>query len=246
MYNIDLTNIKKKKKIYNIFLIIGILFLILFTSIFIINLVKSNKMDASVLSNRVEIKSYIDDEGNSMKTPIYYYKVRGKEYACDSNVSTSLDISTENKLVYYNSKNPSECVSEYTKSGNIIFLIFIIIPSIFILVGVLNIKKINKRINIIRDLNTKGKLIKNLPYKLEKTNVEVNNVAILRPVVDYRLSDGRMVRLYGDPRYDKNNGNGKIDLIIDENNIDNYFMDYEINRISGNLESDYYNENNTI
>lgn len=241
MYNIDLTNIKKKKKIYNIFLIIGILFLILFTSIFIISLVKSNKMDASVLSNRVEIKSYIDDEGNSMKTPIYYYKVKGKEYACDSNVSTSLDISTENKLVYYNSKNPSECVSEYTKSGNVIFLIFIIIPSIFILVGVLNIKKVNKRINIIKELNTKGKLIKNLPYKLEKTNVEVNNVAILRPVVDYRLSDGRMVRLYGDPRYDKNNGNGKIDLIIDENNIDNYFMDYEINRISGNLESDYYN-----
>lgn len=241
MYNIDLTNTKKKKKIYNTFLIIGILFLILFTSVFIISLVKSNKMDASVLSNRVEIKSYIDDEGNSMKTPIYYYKVKGKEYACDSNVSTSLDISTENKLVYYNSKNPSECVSEYTKSGNVIFLIFIIIPSIFILVGVLNIKKVNKRINIIKELNTKGKLIKNLPYKLEKTNVEVNNVAILRPVVDYRLSDGRMVRLYGDPRYDKNNGNGKIDLIIDENNIDNYFMDYEINRISGNLESDYYN-----
>ena len=36
-----------------------------------------------------------------------------------------------------------------------------------------------------------------------------------------------------------------VDLVIDENNPKNYFIDFEINRLSGNLPSDYAQSSNT-
>ena len=54
---------------------------------------------------------------------------------------------------------------------------------------------------------------------------------------------GTTIILYGDPRYDRKKGDedDMIDLVIDEKNPDNYFLDYSINRIGGNLVTDYYN-----
>ena len=108
--------------------------------------------------------------------------------------------------------------------------------------------KINKRVRIINELNQKGKLIKNLKYHLENSDITINNVKIQRPVVDYKLPSGSIITLYGDPRYDKKSfdSDGLVDLVIDESNPDNYFIDFEINRISGNLPSDYYDEKNNI
>ena len=34
-----------------------------------------------------------------------------------------------------------------------------------------------------------------------------------------------------------------VDLLIDESNTDNYYIDFEINRLSGNLPQDYYQGN---
>lgn len=50
-----------------------------------------------------------------------------------------------------------------------------------------NIIKINKRIEIIKELNQKGKLIKGLKYHLEDTGMSVNDVHIKKPVVYYTL-----------------------------------------------------------
>lgn len=33
-----------------------------------------------------------------------------------------------------------------------------------------------------------------------------------------------------------------VDLVIDESNPSNYFIDFEINRLSGNQSTDYYNQ----
>ena len=72
----------------------------------------------------------------------------------------------------------------------------------------------------------------------------VNNVPIKRPVIDYTLPSGTVIQLYGDPRHDRKtaDADGLVDLIIDESNYENYFIDFEINRLSGNLETDYYNK----
>ena len=37
-----------------------------------------------------------------------------------------------------------------------------------------------------------------------------------------------------------------VDLVIDEANPNNYFIDFEINRLSGNLPTDYYTNNQTF
>lgn len=242
MFDINIKNIKKGKSFYNIFLIFGIFFLILFIGIFISSVTKINSLDATVLSNRVEIKSHVDSEGSTLYTPVYYYDVKGISYSCSSNSSSSINPGTKNKLVYYDTKNPSSCLTEDSKSINYFILIALIIPLVFIIVAVINMNKINKRIKAINELNNKGKLVKNLPYRLENTGMVVNNVPIQRPVVDYRLPTGTVITLMGDPRHDRKHcdADGMVDLIIDENNPDNYYIDFEINRLTGNLPEDYY------
>ena len=250
MYDINIENVKKGKKFFYIFLLIGILFLVIFGGLSISNIIKLNSLDSKVLSTRVEIKSFLDDEGSMMYSPIYHYKVDGRDYKCSSNSSSSNNPGTKNEMVYYDSANPSNCMTEYSKTSNYITLIFLIIPIAFIIFSTIKIKNINKRIKAILELNQKGKLIKNLPYRLENTGMSVNNVPIQRPVVDYTLSSGSVITLYGDARHDRKHydEDGMVDLLIDENNPDNYYIDFEINRLNGNLPQDYYqqsmNQNN--
>ena len=241
MYDINLKNVKKQKGFNLVFILAGLLFLVIIGGVIVGTFVKESKMDASVMSSAVEIKESSDSDG-TMYSPVYFYTVDGKEYECHSNSSSSSRPSEENKLVKYDSKNPSYCITEYDKSSSGIFAIFLLIPIIFIVVGVLNNIKTNKRIKQIKELNTNGKLVKGLPYRLENTGMKVNNVPIQRPVVDYVLPNGTTITLQGDARHDRKtvDADGLVDIIIDENNPKNYYIDFEINRLSGNLPSDYY------
>lgn len=244
MYDIDVKNVRKGKKFYFMFLVAGLFFLLIMGGILVSSSIKLNNLDSKVISTRVEVNSHIDDEGSRMYSPVYYYNVNDIEYSCSSNSSSSINPGTENKTVYYDSNKPEECMTDYAKSSNNIILLFMLLPILFIVIGVVNIKKINKRIKAIKELNQKGKLVKNLPYRLEKTGMEVNGIPILRPVVGYTLSSGSSIILHGDPRHDKKMADvdEKVDLVIDENNPHNYFIDFEINRLSGNLEQDYYKQ----
>lgn len=246
MYDINLKNVKKGKKFYFIFLSIGLLILIIFGAIIISNYLKLNSLDSKTLSTSVDANSYYDD-GSLLYSPIYYYTVDGFEYSCSSNSSSSIDPGTSNKKVYYDSKNPSRCMSEYSKKVDYIFLLFLLLPFAFIIVGINGIIKINKRIKKIDELNQKGKLVKNLIYHLVDTGMVINNVRIKKPVVEYTLSSGSTITLYGDPRNDRKSydADGMVDLVIDESNPDNYFIDFEINRKTGNFPSDYSNQNQT-
>lgn len=243
MYDISTRNVKKGKNIYVVFLAVGFIFLAFLVYQTYTTHQKEASLDSSTTSTRVEITSYENDEGTTMYSPIYYYVVDNQEYRCSSITSSSISPSTKNDTVYYEKANPSNCMSNYSKKGNKWNIIFLIIPIIFILVSVINFYRINKRVKKIEKLNQTGKLVKNLPYHLEETKISVNNVPILRPVVNYTLSSGTTIILYGDPRYDRKKGDedGMIDLVIDEKNPDNYFLDYSINRIGGNLVTDYYN-----
>ena len=83
-----------------------------------------------------------------------------------------------------------------------------------------------KLLKRVEELNEKGKLVKNLPYTLENTGMSVNNRQIQRPVVDYTLPSGSIIKLYGDPRHDNKSfdADGYVDLVIDESNPENYFI----------------------
>ena len=76
---------------------------------------------------------------------------------------------------------------------------------------------------------------------METSGMRVNNVDILKPVVDYKLPNGTILQLTGDPRHDRKNqdADGMVDLIIDENNPDNYFIDFEKSNII-NLKYRFY------
>ena len=245
MYDVNIKNVKKGKQIYYIFFLFGFFFLVIMGWIYISSIVKLKSLDSSVISSNVEVKSYIDDEGKTMYSPVYYYVVDGVNYACGSASSSTSNPGTKNKNVYYNSKDPSNCMTEYSKSGNNIILLAMLIPIVFIVVAVININGINKRIKKIKKLNQNGKLIKNLPYRLENSGTIMNGVPIQIPVVDYTLPSGTTLTLSGDLRYDGKNcdADGMVDLLIDENDPNNYFIDFEINRLSGNLPQDYYQQN---
>lgn len=93
-------------------------------------------------------------------------------------------------------------------------------------------------------MNEHGKLVKNIPYTLEDTNVTIMNKVIKKPVINYVTQLGEVIKLEGDPRYDHktSDADNMVDLVIDENDLTNYFIDFEINRLSGNLSSDYYQQ----
>lgn len=247
MYDINLKNVKKGKKFFLIFFIIGILFFLIFGGIYIFNIIKLKNLDSETMSTRVHINSYTNDEGTMMYSPVYYYSVNGIGYSCESSSSSSVNPGTENKKVFYDSNNPSNCMSEFSKSNNNFILLFLFIPIIFIIISIYNFKKISKRIKIINELNQKGKLVKQLPYRLEETGMTVNNHPVMRPVIDYVLPSG-VVKLLGDPRHDGKlmDTDGLVDLVIDENNPDNYFIDFEINRLSGNLPGDFYQQGSMV
>lgn len=246
MYDINLKNVKNGKKFFMVFFVVGILFGVILLGVFAGMMLKGNSLDSETMSTKVDLNEYYDD-GDRMYNPVYTYEVDGKEYTCSSGISSSVRPSSKNIKVYYDSKNPSKCLTDYSKNSSYFLLLFLIIPIVFIVMSVVNFKKINKRIAIINSLNENGKLVKGLPYRLENTGMVVNNVPIQRPVIDYALANGSIIQLYGDPRHDRKvaDQDGLVDLVIDESNPENYFIDFEINRVGGNRPEDFYQQPNT-
>lgn len=123
-----------------------------------------------------------------------------------------------------------------------IVFIFILFPLVFLLIGGIGIANIFKRMQLVKRLNQCGKLYKNIPYTLKPSGMSVNGVEIMKPVVEFKLPNGQLVTLSGDARHDRVHGDedGYIDLVIDPDNYNNYFLDYNINRLEGNRSDDFY------
>ena len=121
-------------------------------------------------------------------------------------------------------------------------LMFLLLPGVFMIVGGLGIANVFKRVKQIKRLNQVGILYKNIPYDLVPTGMTVNGVDILKPIVKFKLPNGELVSLAGDARHDRitRDGDGYIDLVLDPENYDNYFLDYDINRMGGNRPEDFY------
>ena len=242
MYDINLKNVKKEKNIYRIFLYIGIIILLIMDSIVVASRIKLKSLDSYVVTRYIEVVSHIDDDGDEMYTPVYHYNVNGESYKCKPASSSSNMPTIKKGKVYYDSKNPSRCMTDYSIKANKILIILNIIPLAFITVGLFFIHKVSKKIKRIKKLNETGKLVKGLPYHMENTNISVNGAQILKIALEYQLPSGETKTLYGEPRFDKKHtdSDNLVDLLIDENDPDNYFIDFEINRKNGNLPDDYY------
>jgi uncharacterized integral membrane protein len=244
MYDINTKVVTQNNKMAYIFIGGGILFLIVLLGIFIFQTTRKNSLDSQVISTEVTISSHEDSEGDTVYSPVYTYVVDGKTYTCKSNSSSSINPDTKNEPVYYDSKNPEKCMTTYETATNWIWLVACILPLILIVIGVIFIVKSKDALKRIAILNKSGKLVKNIPYKIEDTNTAVNGVQGIRIVIDYALPNGTMVTLKSDPRYDgmTSDDDGMVDLVIDENNPDIHYIDFEINRISGNRPEDFFKD----
>lgn len=109
------------------------------------------------------------------------------------------------------------------------------LPFLFISINLIGIaiftkKKHKELLNKIDYLRFHGTLIKGLEYKVKNSNVEVNgnNIPIL--VVTYENKAGKTMSLESEPKYNGilNNEDGTVDLLIDENDYSNYYIDFEI------------------
>lgn len=135
-------------------------------------------------------------------------------------------LKSSKNIVYYNSSNPADCTVDY-----IIMMLFCLLPLIIMLVALYQMYKLHKHIKNIKYLIQHGTLFKNLPYTLVPTNLYFNHVPILAPAVDFTLPSGFTVSLVGDPRHDGRHydKDGLVDLLIDLDNPENYYIDFEIN-----------------
>ena len=192
---------------------------------------KYKSYDSNIMSSSVEIESYESDD-TTKYTPIYHYIVDGVEYKCESEGSSNAGASEENKLVYYNSKNPSDCMSSYTiKTYKLLFggaLVFLV-ATVILVIKIINIKNRMKKINSLLEYGT---IIKNLPFEIETLGATNNRRDIYRIIVTCKLSDGSTRTFKSNDRYDGDEytKHATVDLLIDENNTDNYYIDYEINK----------------
>ena len=89
-----------------------------------------NKYDSQTTAYKIELNENYDFDEGTKYSPTYYYKVNGKNYECESIASNSVPNESKNK-VYYDSKNPKKCKTEYEKSSSItagiVFLMFTVL-----------------------------------------------------------------------------------------------------------------------
>ncbi len=92
----------------------------------------TSKYDSQIKAYRIDENEQYDSDGY-MYYPIYYYKVGEKEYSCEAKSGSSSVPSKKKNVVYYDSKNPEKCLTEYDKSSGKLGGIICIIASILIL-----------------------------------------------------------------------------------------------------------------
>lgn len=231
MYKLDYKNAKKMGNLGLPFLLMGILFLVIFGFIMFGGMVKKSRMDATVEADRVEINSHRDSEGTMLYKPTYFYTVDGKEYHYTPSYSTNVGVNKmSDKTLYYNSKDPYDVVAEFESSFNLLYVVIMLFICIFPIIGAIQIKKSREQIARMKKLAKYGTLIRNLEYRMVPTGYSVNNRRIMAIEVDYELPSGNVVTLTGEPRFDRKSRDrdGFVDLLIDLNDPNNYYIDFNI------------------
>ena len=249
VYELNLKNIKSTKNFGIIFLIFGLFFLFIIGGLFVSNIVKKMALDAEVMAYNIEWETVKGEDGVTY-SPTYYYNVDGVEYICDANSSSS---SKSGKgIVYYNSTNPNECMTDFESSFSFIFLFCSLIPIVFVLIGASQIKTYLKKLKNIKSLANTGILVKNVPYSIVDSSYSVNDTPIKCFKTTYTFPDGKTRELISPPAFDRvlQDYDGKCDLLYDPNNYDNYFLDLEI-KVTGQgcpriiqYDQDYQHANN--
>ena len=117
--------------------------------------------------------------------------------------------------------------SSVSFSGLIIFVLFC---GLLIWLGIDGVKKYNEKMTKLDYLEQYGRVERGLEYRMEPTGTIVNGKPIFRLVVDYELDSGAIITLHSEGRYDHKlvDADGLVDVLIDPNNPNNYYIDFHI------------------
>lgn len=241
MYDINFKNLKSGFNFFLFIFLFGLSFVVYFSYAGIKDYLHPSDYKHTVLSDNVTVSFYINEEEKYVYTKTYHFTFDNKLYSCDINGISSKKPKEENKTIYFDDY-PNSCVDHLSRGQLGGYALFVLGGLVFMLIGLINIRKITKSIKNIKYLNKHGKLIKNIPYYTEPSNISINDRVLERLVVDYTFPNGKEISLYSDLRYDGKtyDSDGMVDLLIDEDDPTKYFIDLEINRKGGNLPNDYY------
>lgn len=243
VYNVDLKKARGPLSFGIIFTLVGVLFLVIMGGIFISSFNKKNSMDAETKATNIVWEEHYDSEDGTTYSPNYEYEVNGTIFVCHS--STSSSIKSGDGIIYYNSNNPGDCMTDFDNNTNGFLFIFLLLPIIFIVVGALQLKKCFTKVKIAKELAKSGILVKNLPYQLVNSNISVNNVPLKCICIAYKFPDGVLREIKSEPLKGNilSDADGMCDLLYDANNYNNYFIDFNITPTGvGNPNIIYYNQ----
>lgn len=232
MYDIDYKNLKKGYRFGIPFFLVGLLFVVIGIFICFGGMIKKTQLDSEVEAYEVDPGKHRDSEDGIMYSPIYYFEVDGESYQCGITGSSSIAVSSKNKMVYYDSEDPNNCVTDYETSPSIVMFIFPLMGAVFCFIGFKQMKNVSDRIKRMKKLATNGTLYKGLKYDLVESGMAVNGIPVLCPQVDFQLPSGSTIKLTGDARHDGRtyDADGLVDLLIDPTDPSLYYIDFEINR----------------
>ena len=78
----------------------------------------TSKYDSKTKAYKIEIQESNDSDNNKVYYPIYYFKVEGKRYTCTTKTGSSIAPNRNKNIVYYDSKNPEKCITQYEKTSS--------------------------------------------------------------------------------------------------------------------------------
>lgn len=232
MYDINYSNLKKSRLFGLPFFLVGLILFVAFSFITLNGHLKKEKMDSEIKATSIEDNCDYDSDGDYMCNPVYIFEVDGIPYSCGTNVSSSSRPKDSQNMVYYDSNDPTNCITEFEVKSGIIWTFASLFSLLFVGIGIWLFVKGQKRINKVKYLAKNGTLFKSLQYEMVPSGRVVNNVPLLAPVVNFTLPNGVTTRLVGEARHDRKfqDGDGLVDLLIDLNDPSNYFIDFEIKK----------------
>lgn len=242
MFEIDYKTIKKGNKSAYLVIFIGLIITAICGGIYANAIIRKNSYNREAKATLINPNKHYDDDDGVLYSPIYAYTVNGEEYTCGSTNMSSSKIPSTESVVYYKKGDPKSCMTAYESDISNFLLIGVAIGGVALAIGIVMIVKAVKQTKKAKYLAKNGKLIKGIPYKMEPTGTVINGRQVLRIVIDYNAPNGEILHLKGYPRYDykSEDTDGLVDLLIDPNDYNNYFIDFEIG-YSGDVQVENYN-----
>lgn len=225
MFYVNKESVWKNRRKWIIILILGIILAAALGFYYFYTMLQKDKFNAKVKAFDIN-ENCAENFGVNLCSPIYYFRADKKEYACSSKTS-STQFSRDEDIVFYQTGNPSNCVTEFDTNPSIIFLGGFIIGDVLAVIGIIGLISTIISSRRINNLCRVGVLYKGLDYQLIASE---EDSGFMHPEVDLELQDGRKIHLIGETKYDNkySRSSGKIDVLIDPKNLSNYYMDFGI------------------